>query len=128
MFNDEILNSLNDIFKKYDCFLVGGYLRNYYTDGSISPDRDIAVLDRAKELADDISKKTDGTFIELDKENEIYRVVLKDKINYFDVSKIINDSIEDDIKRRDFTINSIFYRFCISGTIYNSCIIFIYIN
>ncbi len=107
--NDEILNSLSDIFKNYECYLVGGYLRNYFMNNTISYDRDIAVIKHAKNLALDIAKKTQGTFIELDSENEIYRVVLKDKNNYFDISKIINGNLQDDIKRRDFTINSIFY-------------------
>ena len=109
MINDTILNSLSDIFKKYDCYLVGGYLRNYFMNNTISQDRDIAVYKYAHKLAQDIADKTKGTLIELDKENEIYRVVLEDKINYFDISKIINDDLQDDIKRRDFTINSIFY-------------------
>ena len=107
--NDEILNNLSDIFKKYDCYLVGGYLRNYFVNKNISSDRDIAVMKYAKELACDIANYTKGTLIELDKDNEIYRVVLEDKTNYFDISRIINDNLQDDIKRRDFTINSIFY-------------------
>ncbi len=107
--NDDLLNSLGKIFSKYNCYLVGGYLRNYYMKGDISQDRDIAVLYNSKQLALDIAHEIDGTFIELDTENEIYRVVAKDKVNYFDVSKIVNDDILSDIKRRDFTINSIFY-------------------
>ena len=109
MMNDNILNSLSDIFQKYECYLVGGYLRNYFINSYISQDRDIAVIKKAKELALEIADKTEGTFIELDNENEIYRVVLKDKINYFDVSKILNDNVFEDAKRRDFTINAIFY-------------------
>ena len=107
--NDEILNSLSDIFKKYDCYLVGGYLRNYYIKNEVSSDRDIAVLYNPKEMAIDIANKTQGTFVELDSENEIYRVVLKDKINYFDISRILNDDINQDASRRDFTINAIYY-------------------
>lgn len=107
--NDDLLISLSNIFEKYSCFLVGGYLRNYFINKEISFDRDIAVIEKSKELALDIAQKTNGTFIELDCENEIYRVVLPDKKNYFDVSRILNDDIKADIKRRDFTINSIFY-------------------
>ena len=107
--NDEILNSLSGIFKKYDCYLVGGYLRNYFISGGISSDRDIVVSKNALLLASDIQKKLGGTLIELDNENEIYRVVLNDKINYFDISRMLNDDILHDAKRRDFTINAIFY-------------------
>ena len=109
MFFDEILNSIEDIIKNYQVYLVGGYLRNYYLKNEISSDRDLVVIKKARELALEISQKLDGTFIELDNENEIFRVVLKDKINYFDISRALNDDIELDSKRRDFTINSIFY-------------------
>ena len=107
--NDEILNILSDTFKKYDCYLVGGYLRNYFIKNEISSDRDIVVKGDSKALALEISEILDGTFIELDTENEIYRVVLKDKINYFDISKMLDDDIMLDAKRRDFTMNAIFY-------------------
>ncbi len=106
---DEILNLLSDIFKKYDCYLVGGYLRDYIMKSVISSDRDIAVSKDSKALAKDIASFFDGAFIELDAENEIYRVVLKDKINYFDISRMLNDDIMHDAKRRDFTMNAIFY-------------------
>ncbi len=109
MFKDEILNSLKNIFQKYDCYLVGGYLRNYFLNNEISNDRDIVCLNNSKALALEISEFFNGTFIELDCENEIYRVVLKDKINYFDISKCLEDDILKDIQRRDFTVNSIFY-------------------
>lgn len=109
MFFDSILNSLDEIIKNKKVYLVGGYLRNYFLNNEISSDRDLVILGDSKALAKEIAQKLNGTFIELDNENEIYRVVLKDKINYFDISKALNDDINQDIKRRDFTINSIFY-------------------
>lgn len=107
--NDEILNLAQSIFKEYDCYLVGGYLRNYFMNGTISSDRDIVVAKDSKKLALEMSIKLNGTFVELDCENEIYRVVLNDKVNYFDISKMLDDDVLLDAKRRDFTINSIFY-------------------
>ena len=109
MINDEILNSIKDIIKSDEAYLVGGYLRNYFLNNSVSFDRDIVCLNSSKEIAYKISKKLDGTFIELDNLNEIYRVVLKDKKNYFDVAKMSEKNLIEDIKRRDLTINSIFY-------------------
>ena len=109
MFRDDILNSLFDVFEKHDCYLVGGYLRNYFMNNSISSDRDIVVSNDAFLLAKEIEEKTGGTFVELDCENEIYRVVMPDKVNYFDISRMLNDDISADAKRRDFTINAIFY-------------------
>ncbi len=106
---DEILSKIDDIITNHRVFLVGGYLRNYFLNNEISSDRDLVCLDSAIDLAKEISNKLKGTFIELDSENKIYRVVLKDKKNYFDISQAIENDIEKDSKRRDFTINSIFY-------------------
>ena len=107
--NDLILNSISKIIEKHRVFLVGGYLRNYFLKNEISKDRDLVCLNSAIDLAQNIAKELNGTFIELDKENKIYRVVLKDKENYFDISQALNNNIEEDAKRRDFTINSIYY-------------------
>ncbi|MBQ8635779.1 CCA tRNA nucleotidyltransferase [bacterium] len=109
MFCDEILNSFEKIAVNYEVYLVGGYLRNYYINNEISEDRDLVVVGDSYALACEIAEKMNGTFIELDAENAIYRVVLQDKKNYFDVSKALNDNILEDAKRRDFSINSIFY-------------------
>ncbi|MBR5305067.1 MAG: HD domain-containing protein [Candidatus Gastranaerophilales bacterium] len=109
MFKDSILDAIKNIISDQEVYLVGGYLRNYFLNDEISHDRDLVVLGDSKALAMKIAAELDGTFVELDNVNEIYRVVLKDKINYFDISKALNNSIEEDIKRRDFTINSIFY-------------------
>lgn len=109
MFNDDILNSIKDIINTHRVFLVGGYLRNYFLKNEISSDRDLVCLDSALALAKEISDFLSATLIELDSENQIYRVVLKDKKNYFDISQAFDSDILKDAKRRDFTINSVFY-------------------
>lgn len=109
MFHDNILKSIENIIKDKNVYLVGGYLRNYFLNNEISSDRDLVIVGNSKALANEIAQKLDGTLIELDSENKIYRVVLKDKINYFDISTALNNDILIDAKRRDFTINSIFY-------------------
>ncbi len=109
MFQDELLDKIKNIDTDDEIFLVGGYLRNYFINGKISDDRDLVCRKNSYLLAQKIKEKLDGTLIELDKENKIYRVVLKDKINYFDVSLALENNIEKDAKRRDFTINSIYY-------------------
>ncbi len=109
MFEDKILNSIKEITKNQEIYLVGGYLRNYFLKKEISKDRDLVCIKNAENIAKEISQKLNGTFIELDKENQIYRVVLSDKENYFDISNALEDNILKDAERRDFTINSIFY-------------------
>lgn len=108
--SDIQINKIKDILEKYDCFLVGGCIRDYFLSKT-TPDRDIVTLGSSCDLALDIAQKTGGTFIELDSENQIYRVVLQDKITYFDISHALEDDILKDAKRRDFTLNSIFYDF-----------------
>ncbi len=101
LLNDEVI----ELIKKIDSnsYLVGGAVRDYLL-GKNSYDRDIIVRN-ARDFAQKLANETNGTFIELDQENNIYRVVLKDKLNYIDITQA--DDIEIDLKRRDFTINSI---------------------
>ena len=88
-------------------FLVGGSVRDFLR-GKENTDRDITVKG-AENFAKKIAQKLNATFITLDNENKIYRVVLKDKTNYLDISELQGESIEEDLKRRDFTINAIAY-------------------
>lgn len=88
-------------------YLVGGAVRDALL-GKSTCDRDIAIKG-AEEFAHKIAKKFDATFITLDSEFKIYRVVLQDKVNYFDISEIQGETIEEDLMRRDFTINAIAY-------------------
>ena len=99
--NDRVIQ----LIKSYDedVYLVGGAVRDFLL-GKDTFDKDI-IVKSAEEFASRFANDNDGTFIELDKENKIYRVVLSDKVNYIDVTEA--DDIEKDLKRRDFTINSI---------------------
>ena len=101
LLNDNIIQLIKTIDS--DVYLVGGAVRDSLL-GKKSYDRDI-IVKNARDFAQKLAKKVDGTFIELDIENNIYRVVLKDKLNYIDITQ--TDNIESDLKRRDFTINSI---------------------
>ena len=107
---NSVINSIKSVLQNYDCWLVGGCVRDYFFSQS-STDVDIVCIGSSYKLAKEISQKTGGTLVELDSENEIYRVVLEDKINCFDVSRALEDDIFKDAKRRDFTLNSIFYNF-----------------
>ena len=99
--DDFILKDIND------GYLVGGYIRDCIL-GKDSKDRDIAIKG-AEGFAQKLAEKLDATFITLDSENKIYRLVLKDKENYLDISELCGNTIEEDLMRRDFTINAIAY-------------------
>ena len=110
--NNQIFNLLKHT--GCDVYLVGGAVRDILSERSKPEDIhdfDVIVTDRrAKDFADDFAKNNDvATVVTLDEVNNIYRVVMADKINYIDVTNPINDSLEDDINRRDITINSIAY-------------------
>ena len=99
--NDRVIQLIKSCDE--DIYLVGGVVRDFLL-GKNTFDKDI-IVKSAEEFASRFANDNDGTFIELDKENKIYRVVLSDKVNYIDVTEA--DDIEQDLKRRDFTINSI---------------------
>ena len=100
--DDFVLKEINE------GYLVGGSIRDLFTKNCVFCDRDISIKG-AENFARKIANKWDGTFIELDSENKIYRVVLPDKINFLDISELQGNTIEEDLKRRDFTINAIAY-------------------
>lgn len=104
--SDEILSKVIDKFDN-EIYLVGGTVRDFYL-GLESTDRDIIVMNEdAREFALKLSELFQATFVPLDEENKIYRIVLPDKINYIDVTNPVGDSIEKDLMRRDLTINAI---------------------
>ena len=107
---DEILNLIFPSLVDCEAYLVGGYIRDLIISGKLSPDRDIIINSQnTREKALELSKKYDLYFVPLDEEYEIYRLIFKDKVNYIDIAKMLNNNLSDDILRRDFTINAIAY-------------------
>ncbi len=104
--SDNILNKIAENFDN-EIYLVGGTVRDYYL-GVESHDRDIIVMDEdAREFALKLKDLFDASFVPLDEENRIYRLVMRDKINYIDVTNPAGGTIEKDLMRRDLTINAI---------------------
>ncbi len=99
--DDFILREINE------GYLVGGAVRDFLL-GKQTFDRDIAICG-AENFAKKLAERFNGTFITLDSENKIYRVVLVDKVNFLDISELQGSCIEEDLKRRDFTINAAAY-------------------
>lgn len=109
MYPSEKFIRRNPLIKKIftlngEIYLVGGYIRDAVL-GIRSRDIDLAVRGKsARRLALDIQEITGGTVFDLRGE-DIVRVAVKGGLT-IDVSSI-KGTIRDDLKRRDFTVNSI---------------------
>lgn len=105
--NNEILNLIKNHADAAEIYVVGGVFRDFYFDKE-NFDKDI-IVDKvsAKEFAQKLAESIDATFIPLDEENKIYRLMMADKVNCIDIASPIGGSIEEDLKRRDLTINSV---------------------
>ncbi len=91
--------------KSKGAYIVGGSVRDLLL-GKPPVDYDIVVYENPKEFAKKIAKKTSGRLVELGKpEQMIFRVVSKNCV--YDISHITGASIEDDLLKRDFTINAL---------------------
>ncbi len=90
-----------------EIYLVGGYIRDLLLKKDCH-DKDYAVVgESAIELARKVADKLESYFIVLDEELDIARVVLRDKKNTLDFAKCTKNNIDDDLNRRDYTINSL---------------------
>lgn len=107
MIKDILLDKIKPYIMPYEAYLTGGYMRDILS-GAQSSDRDITIkCPDLKELSIKIADETGGSFVELDSENEIYRICYEND-EYIDLAQMLT-SVEIDTKRRDFTINAIMY-------------------
>jgi tRNA nucleotidyltransferase (CCA-adding enzyme) len=91
-------------------YLVGGYIRDIIL-GRITEevDVDIVVPLNALEIGKKIAKNTESKFIILDQKREVVRIIF----NHIsiDIANQITSNIEGDLRKRDFSINSIAFLF-----------------
>jgi len=88
-------------------YIVGGSIRDIIL-GRIPTDFDIAVLLFPEKYASALASCVKGHVVEIGKQNQmIYRVVSENST--FDISAIEGKTIEDDLIKRDFTVNAIGY-------------------
>lgn len=103
-----ILARLRDEFPELnalprDVYIVGGAVRDAIL-GNKPLDIDLASRD-ARETARQFQKQTGGTLVDLGRERfATFRVVTGPRI--YDFNEIIGANIEEDLQRRDFTINA----------------------
>ncbi|MEM0950736.1 MAG: HD domain-containing protein [Cyanobacteria bacterium P01_H01_bin.74] len=90
-----------------DVFLVGGAVRDFLLTGRISEDLDFIVLNgSAERLAKYLSGALNRKCIVLDAGWGIFRIVTRDNIT-LDLANALNNNLDDDLKRRDLTVNAI---------------------
>lgn len=85
-------------------YLVGGTIRDLLLGRPVS-DLDIVVPEKAMAVARHFARLAGGAFVPLDWESETARVVVTNDV--FDFSTMKGETIEDDLSKRDFTINSL---------------------
>lgn len=105
--NEILKDKYNSIvFKKgrgKDLYLVGGYIRNILR-GIHSPDKDYIVSGDIISFANEIRDEIGGTTVKFKRGNTI-RIAFKDGSS-LDFSDLIG-TIEEDLSKRDFTINTV---------------------
>ncbi len=111
-----LLRRLNSFLRTHGVktYLVGGLVRDLLLKRKTA-DIDIAVTGDAVNVAQDVARTLGGTFVLLHEENRIGRVVLPDKENFSGRGMwmvdftTIEETIYDDLARRDFTIDAMAY-------------------
>jgi len=88
---------------KNDVFIVGGYVRDLVIARQ-STDRDFVMAGDIDKFASDLARQFEGKVITISRFN-IFRVVTK-KGEFIDVTPL-GESIESNLQKRDFTINSV---------------------
>ncbi|MFH0701954.1 MAG: HD domain-containing protein [bacterium] len=93
-----------------ELYLVGGYIRDLILEKACY-DRDYVIKgEKATIFAKKVANSLNGYYVLLDEEFDIARVVLSDKKYTLDFAGCVKQDIYEDLKRRDYTINSIAYK------------------
>lgn len=102
---ERLFHSLINLAGERRVYLVGGAIRDIYLNREVC-DFDFVVEGEGIEFARRFAKKVRGAFVILSKEDDEARVVFRKEIILDFIGLKDRDLIED-LKRRDFTINSI---------------------
>ena len=96
--------------EKSDLWLVGGFLRDFYLGKNKAyRDLDFCVEKSTLKFVKKFSFAINAKFITLDEEQETYRVIVKEneRVHYYDFTAMRGASLAEDLKSRDFTVNSL---------------------
>jgi tRNA nucleotidyltransferase/poly(A) polymerase len=87
-------------------WLVGGAVRDHFLNRP-HPDLDFAVAGEARELARAVADRLEGAYFSLDDDRDAGRVILQSGARTLDFIRLQGDSIEHDLRQRDYTINAL---------------------
>lgn len=94
-----------------EVYLVGGHIRDWLL-GRDSHDADFVVPEESLLLARGLADHLKGHFVPLDRTRGIARVVCYEgpQAIYVDVTLLQGETLAEDLRRRDFTVNAIAHR------------------
>lgn len=117
-----IVSKLKDKIKNYQnleiilselptgSILVGGFIRDLILDRlSLYPDIDLVIPNNSLEVGKNIAEKFSGKFLILDQDRNIVRIIFRNFT--VDIANQTHELITEDLKSRDFTINSVGFSF-----------------
>ena len=117
-----IVSKLKDKIKNYQnleiilselpkgSILVGGFIRDLILDRlSLDPDIDIVIPNNALDIGKNIADKFSGKFLILDQDRNIVRIIFRNFT--VDIASQTHELLAEDLKSRDFTINSVGFSF-----------------
>ncbi len=107
---DLYINNLCNIAKANNAkiYLVGGAVRDFFLDKE-TQDYDFVVFGDLDKIAVQFASQLKCKYIKYEKKLKTFRIFCR--IKTIDITKPRGATIEDDLRKRDFTINSIAYDF-----------------
>ncbi len=92
--------------KSSSCYISGGTVRDWFL-GLQSKDLDITVTNSSFDWARQLAAKLEGTFVPLDRDEDVARVVWQKNCIDFSSFREGAKTLEEDLLKRDFTCNSL---------------------
>lgn len=89
-----------------EVFLVGGFVRDLYLN-EYSRDIDLLLNGPCLEFSQQLARETEGSFVPLSPEHNVYRVMVKRLGIQIDITSPVDGQFTRDLFARDFTCNAI---------------------
>ncbi|MDR0723891.1 MAG: HD domain-containing protein, partial [Endomicrobium sp.] len=104
---NKVIKTINDLSYGYNVYAVGGFVRDLLLKRQ-NEDIDLAVNKDPLKYSKILAKAFKAKLITLDKTTQTYRIILQDsEIKNIDVSLFCSHTIEEDLQKRDISVNSI---------------------